>query len=328
MNKELTRRERVAALFVLVSVGILITAATLTAIQQGWFMSNLTVRTTLPRGNGIRPGSIVYMLGLPAGRIDNVGINSDKKVEVEISISHNFRHLVREDSYVNVSRATILGDKVVDISMGSDGKPLVANNGLIVGGESLDLLDFIGNKKMDPYMDTIEKFMLNLKVLADAFGEPKRSEAMIRLFDEALPTLTGLHEMSSQLTDNGRMRVSLKNIIKLTEEVNKMLPAITEFSKHLPELGTAGSKTLQEMALLTEEMNKIMPIMVEMAPQFPEISQDGAGVLKEALVVLQAMQKSFLLRSSVQEVKEESKAKKESQRVPSHSQEKPIEKAP
>jgi ABC-type transporter Mla subunit MlaD len=97
----------------------------------------------------------------------------------------------------------------------------------------------------------------------------------------------------------------MANISKLTAEMNHMLPDVVEFSKNLPELGQNGARTMETVVQLSEEINKVMPSLLAVVPQLPEASQKSVEALKEAVIVLKAMQKSWLLKGAVQDVKEE-----------------------
>ena len=56
---------------------------------------------------------------------------------------------------------------------------------------------------------------------------------------------------------------------------------------------------------LTGELNKLSPAVEVLAPELPRTSRRAVEALDEMVVLLKAMQKSFLLRGSVREVKED-----------------------
>jgi phospholipid/cholesterol/gamma-HCH transport system substrate-binding protein len=252
------------------------------------------------------------MAGLRAGSVDSVALNDDNRIEVTLNVTHDFAKRVKDDSIARVIRPFIIGDKVVEITVGSKEAKQVTDRGIVHSEDTLDLMDLLGGGKLGPYLETLDSLLRNLQTVAEAFADPKRSKAMIGMFDQMLPTMIDLREMTQQMTKDKSLRHAMVNIQKLTHDMNDMLPEMKEFSKQLPELGANSAVTMKQMALLTSEINKFMPIIAEVAPKMPEVSQKGVEALREAVIVLRAMQKSFLLRGSVKEVKEET-AKEEQQ---------------
>jgi len=297
--------ERTAGLFVLVAVAIFVFSTVVIATKQGWFSKHHNYSTTFTQGEGLHSGTLVQIAGLRAGSVNEVALDEDNKIRVKLTVDANFAKKVREDSVARVIRPFVIGDKVVEITVGSKDSKLISDGSVIPGTDSMDVMDLLGGGKLGPYLDTVDSLLKNLQVVAQAFADPKRSQAMIGMFDEALPTMKDIREVSQEMTHNKAMRKSLDNMGKLMAQMNEMAPDLREFSKRLPELGNDGAKTVAEMARMTDELNKILPVLSQVAPQLPQVSQESLAALKEAVIVLRAMQRSFLLRGAVKDVKEE-----------------------
>ncbi len=65
------------------------------------------------------------------------------------------------------------------------------------------------------------------------------------------------------------------------------------------------SKIAKNMAILTDEVQKTLPMMQKLAPEIPRASERALEALDQTVITLKALQKSFLLRGSVNEVREE-----------------------
>lgn len=310
MKVQFSKIERTAGLFVLVAVGALFFFTAVVAIKQGWFMPKQHYTTKFVHGEGLHPGTLVQISGLRAGRVESVTLNDSNLIEVGMSVSHEFSKRVRKDSVARMIRPFIIGDKVVEITVGTPEMELIKEGAEISGEDTMDLMDLVGGGRLGPYLTTLHGLLKNLEIVFQAFTEPKRSEALIKMFDEALPTIQGLNELSQQITRNKNLDKSMENFSLLSRDMRQMTPAMLEFSKKLPELSETTAKTMSELSLLTVELNKLVPVLAQLAPQLPEASQKGIETLKEAVIVLRAMQKSFLLRGAVEDVKEED-AKKE-----------------
>ncbi|MCC6276419.1 MAG: MCE family protein [Oligoflexia bacterium] len=318
MKVKFTKFERVAGLFVVGSIVAFGFFTVVVAIKQGWFSARRHFKATFNQGEGLRPGTLVQISGLRAGSVDTVGLNKDNKIEVEMTVSSDFDPQLKTDSVARVIRPFIIGDKVLEITVGSRSAGPLKDGTMIPSEETLDFMDLLGGGRIGPYLKTMDDLLKNLQVVAEAFADPKRSHALIGLFDEALPTMRDLREFTQQMTRHRYLGKSMANITKLTTEMSRMLPELIEFTKSLPELGENGAKTMEQMTKLTAEINELLPSLVAIAPQLPEASQKSVEALREAVIVLKAMQKSFLLRGAVEDVREEEAKRLEQERLPAN----------
>ena len=108
---------------------------------------------------------------------------------------------------------------------------------------------------------------------------------MVQIFDQLSPLIGNMNTMSievtklsKQATDADQMRAMMKNVVLLTQELNKTMPVVSEAMK-------------------------------EMGPEMPKTARRAVEALNEATILIKALQKSLLLRSSVQEVREEEKSR-------------------
>ncbi len=313
MKIKFSKFERTAGFFILSALVAFVVFVVIVAFKQGWFTARHYFMTSFDHGDGLHSGTLVQMAGLRAGTVDSVVLTDDNKIQVKLSIMANFRKRVKTDSIARVIRPFVIGDKVVEVTVGSKDMPLIPEEGIISSEETMDVMDLLGGGKLGPYLKTLDSLLTNLRVVAEAFTDPKRTQAFIGIFDEMLPTMVEIQEATRQMTKDKNLRHVMKNMTQLTVEVNQMLPQMVEFSKRLPEMGELSYKTLKEMTTLTEQMNKFLPVFVEIAPQLPAATQKSIRALEEAVIVLRAMQKSFLLRGSVKDIQEEDLAKQEAE---------------
>jgi phospholipid/cholesterol/gamma-HCH transport system substrate-binding protein len=288
---QFSKIERVAGLFVIVAISGFLFFSILLAYKQGWFSPSHTYQTSFAQGEGLHPGTTVQIAGLRAGSVTFVKLDDDNRINVTLSISHEFKSRIRQDSLARVIRPFIIGDKVVEITVGSKKLTEVKENSVILSEDTLDIMDMLGGGKLGSYLKEVSKLVENLEVLIQAFSDPKRTRALIGMFDELLPTLKDVRELSQQMTTHKNLKTSMQNIAVLTKEMNDVMPQTL--------------KTMEQLAKVTEELNKILPSVAAVAPQLPEASQKSVEALKEAVTVLKAMQKSFLLRGAVKDVQEE-----------------------
>ena len=125
--------------FVLVIVGVLITALVFAARTQRWFIGNVNLRIVLPEEGaaGIRQGSEVYFLGTLVGTVSDVSVDRSGRMEADVSIRRDFFLFVRTDSSAVVKKKFgVLGDAYFELTRGH-GQPLPEKNAAIVCGEQV-----------------------------------------------------------------------------------------------------------------------------------------------------------------------------------------------
>lgn len=313
--------ERVAGLFVLTAM---VSAVALTigmGIKKGWFEAKIHLKTNVKAADGIRSGTPVNFSGLQIGSVESVDLKEGQGVEIKFKVRKRFAEKLKSDSVIRVVRPFIIGEKLLEIdSTGAQGLAVVDGQTL-VAEYAPDFLEFLGGNKLGSYMESLNVTMENLQKLASAFLSNERSDKIIELFDEIFPLMEKMNSMASEvstlsatLNEKKMMGKALTQFLKISKEMNKTLPLMT---RDMPELSQNVLVLTKNLNTLTKDMNEIIPVMKEIAPEIPAASRKAVKALDETVVTLKAMQKTFFLRSSVREVKEEAeKEEKVKLRVP------------
>lgn len=309
MTLKFNRFERVAGIFVGVALLGALMGTFSVAVRKGWFSSRVTYETELPSADGIHPGTVVQMSGLRAGSVDEIELISASKVKVKLSVMEKFTSQIREDSTIQVLRPFIIGDKVLEVSVGSLESPVLGADSQIPTVSSFDVMDVLSGKKMGPVLGTLEALAENLRVLGEAFADPKRTQAMVEMFDRLQPLIKNLNQMAIEMArigqaanKNKRVDVVVENLVSLTSDLNQVVPALV---KEMPDLGAQMAQIVKNLNVLTTEFQKLTPAISAVAPDLPQASKRAVEALDETVVLLKALQKSFMLRGNVKDVREE-----------------------
>lgn len=303
--------ERVAGIFILVALGGTLLTALSVAVKQGWFESKTHLVTIFENADGIHQGTLVQMAGLRAGSVEKVELLGNKKVRVDFHVLGKFKDRVREDSRVQLVRPFIIGERVLDVSVGADIAAGISDHQEIVSEESIDLMNAMGGKSLSATLQKLTGVFDNLQVLAEAFLDKERTGTIIRTFDRIDPLINNLNKMSVEMVHIGRklnknddLQVVLANLAVATSEINKILPQLNEQNPNLAkDLGTM----TQNLAIVSKSLG---PAMQEIETDLPQASRRVLEALNETVVVLKAMEKSFFLRANVREVLEEEQLKR------------------
>lgn len=278
--------ERVAGLFIVTAFVGAIVLTGLAAIKKGWFQKKIDYKTQVMSADGLRPGTPVTISGIRAGEITDVELLSADNIIVHFEVFDKFQKQIRKDSKVNILRPFVIGDKAIEITVGSSELDMVEKGAFIESEMTFDMMDLVNGKKLGPFIGTLEGLMQNISRLATAFADPKRTEALIKMFDRMDPLVMNLSKMSIEVT-------------KTTTEINRFLPQIY---KESPQVGQQISQLVGHLNLLT---SKLTPAFNELGPDLPRVSRRAVEALDEMVVTLKAIQRSFLLSGKVEDVKEE-----------------------
>lgn len=310
MNKlKFNKFERVAGLFVGFAImGFFLTLLSV-AIKQGWFDTKVYFSTAFANADGIHVGTSVQLAGLKAGSVENVELTADNKITVRFYVLSKFENRIKQDSVAQLIRPFVIGERVLDLAVGSNESQKLAENAQMMSRETVDLMTLISGKQLGAYLSTMEGMMDNLKIMAEAFLDKSRTQAFVKMFDRIEPLLKNLNSMSveviklsQQATKDQNLAVVLGQLATTTKELNALIP---EMNQRAPQMAKDITQLVTNLALLTEEFKVVIPALAEIAPDLPHASRRAVVALDEAVILIKAMQKSFFVRSSAQEVRDE-----------------------
>lgn len=309
MKIKFNQFERVAGLFILAAIGGTVLTAASVAVKQGWFEKKIYYSSIFENADGVHQGTVVQMAGLKAGAVEKVELLALNKIKVDYYVLGKFQQRIKSDSQAQLLRPFIIGERVLDISVGSENGQMLADGSQIESIEALDLMTLLGGKKLNVAMQEIGGLVENMRVMIDAFAKKDRAEAVVRMFDRTEKLMKGLDVMvyevtklSKQVTKDDQIPVVLNQLATTLGEVNKILP---EMNQADPEIGKTVTSMLSNVNKLTQDLQVLGPALQASGPELPGATKRAIEALNETVVMLKAMQKSIFIRGSVEEVREE-----------------------
>lgn len=310
MKVKFNKFERVAGLFVMLAIcGVILTGVS-AAIKQGWFEPKVRYTTTFENADGIHQGTLVQMAGLRAGEVETVELESDNRIRVSFYVLGKFQNRVRENSTVQLIRPFIIGERVLELTVGGEEYDVIPDQSAIKSMETVDLMTLMSGKHLNSYLSKLGGILESVQVLVDAFADKSRAESLVRVIDRMDPLVKNLNTMSmeviklsKQATHDDGMQKLVGNLAVTTREINKILPELNEAN---PAMAKDLAVMTQNLAVMTRALG---PAVKEVEGELPGASVRLVQALNETVVVLKAMQKSFFMRSSVKEVREEEDAR-------------------
>lgn len=246
-------------------------------ISTGFFESKVAYEIEIDSVDGLRVGTAVEISGLKIGRVTAIDLKSIGQFTVRFSVRKQFETLFRTDTKILTVRPNVIGEKILLVEPGQPESELLTEGSRVQVEKSTDLMEALGGKKLNQILADLGKIADNLKIIGYAFTDKNRSKAFVKLFDDMGPFVKNVTEMSKQVTT-------------MTKDLND---------------DKVFAETLSNLNALTIEFQKLTPAINAVAPELPRASQRAVEALDEMVVTLKAMQKSFLLRGNVKEVKDE-----------------------
>ncbi len=166
----MTRQLKVG-LFVIMGLALTMVGVFLIGDTRGLWQPKVQYRTAFHDVAGLKPGAPVRMGGLDIGGVTGVDHSSnsgDARVFVSMSISKKEAPRIRADSVAHVVNKGLLGDKMIDITVGSPEATAQDPIKLVASEEPNDVLA-MANKVASATADAIER----IAPLAQALGDPK-----------------------------------------------------------------------------------------------------------------------------------------------------------
>lgn len=202
----LTSRERIAGLFLVGTVALVISFFVGAAVHNRWLAARVRYHAKIARGDGLRAGSPVLLSGVEVGEISDLQITDDGKVTVDLAILAAHAHRMQPGTKAVVRRLLGIGEKRVHLTtVPGAGTPLPDGAWLTVH-EPVDILDAVADLDFGTYLKTANRAVSALEKLMQKLEENDRLERLVAAFDRLGPLLEKVDKL---LTDIGPTATAL-----------------------------------------------------------------------------------------------------------------------
>lgn len=211
---------------------------------RGLFRSEITLNAKFSHVKGLHFGSEVSLAGLRIGVIKGITVSDDESrgLTVQLSIMKRYRDQVRKDSVAIIRTQGVLGDKYIEISMGSPNMPALNDGDSIAASESPDIFTKSGNLvediakqfykggEVDSLLRNLNRLTINLNTLTQEMIDKKsgaklgstldHSEAILKKMRDGEGTLGALindpsvYEDLKQMLGGAKRSTVLKYFMK------------------------------------------------------------------------------------------------------------------
>ncbi len=274
--------ERAVGLFLTMALTGSIAVGIGVAVKKQWFEERIPYVTYIETAANLRAGSSVFMSGLRVGKIEKIELDPVYKVKVTFTVVREYTGQLTQGATVELARPFIIGDKILTLVAGTTDAPQLAPNDVLPVRETLDILEALAGKKIEAALAKVDGILTNLNA-----------------------TLEIGRDLAHQVGDKKKLRRAMEDLTFASGEVRRVLPHLTG---KVPGATENLNKTIDNLAQITTAVKDLQPVG----------SEKTIELLTESVITLKGIQKSFFLRSNVEEVREEiaNKEKKAEPRAP------------
>lgn len=163
-----------------VFVGLLLFGASIFLLgQRGrYFAPQHSLKASFTNVAGLHEGAAVRLAGVAVGRVTRIQVPRppDQKVLVELNVAGDAIENVRQDSVARLETLGFLGDKFIDIRIGSPQAPRVPEGGTLAVGESAELGALVAQGQR--VLGHAERIGASLETMLSALEQAKTVEAV------------------------------------------------------------------------------------------------------------------------------------------------------
>ncbi|HXW83622.1 MAG TPA: MlaD family protein [Candidatus Binataceae bacterium] len=170
---------------------------------------------------GLQAGAPVMLAGVRVGEVEKVGFGpnpADPRVVVTMRVDRAARERLHTDALAQISSMGLLGDKFVELSAGSPGAPMAANESEVLSREPVDYESLLQKNNLDQLASNIVDISQSMRGLLDQIenGHGLLSE-MVRGQQGAAP---------GQQVDLATIAKTLSDVDRLSGELDTLLGKI------------------------------------------------------------------------------------------------------
>ena len=211
--------------FILAGLGVFLVIIYLLGAQARYFERKYDLVAEFAEVGGLIEGATVRLAGVQIGRVTKVELPSQPggKVKVTLTIAKRFSDRIRKDSEARIVTQGLLGDKLVEISVGSPSAPPVPPGEHLAAGEPFDMARVFA--EATETLGSVKRLTANLNAAVERVDRSGTLDHINRLAS-ALGGAMERMERAGTLDDLGAAAKSARRITAEVEKGKGLLHAV------------------------------------------------------------------------------------------------------
>lgn len=287
-------------LFVVIALAGIAVAVALIGLQKGYFTKKYNLHFTVDRGTGFVKGMPVKLSGFRIGRITSISLNDQAMVDISTEIDSKYRKWIRSDSTVKLVKEGLVGDNIVEISVGSSDKPELNENDAIVYVKTKGL-----DELADEIADKVKPVLIEVRDIISYINNPDGDlKKSIRNLELLTRNLDGTRQHADRLllsANSNIERVSGQATAVLdttykkinTIDLNRVNSSIESIDRKLPAILDKTDATLDNINRISRETRMLSE---KTFPRIPGLLSQAEDVMLSTDRLINSIQNIWLFR--------------------------------
>ena len=206
-------------LFVLAALAAFLGMIYLLGARAHLFERQYVVHAEFTEVGGLAEGATVRLAGVQIGRVTGVHLPDQPggKVRVDLTIGAQFSKQIRKDSVARIETQGLLGDRIVEISVGTPASPMVAPGEVLASRDPTDLRQVINESAQT--VKNVTALTESLRQTADTLNQSRLIQDAAAAVGEVRRLAEGVgRELASTAATARAATASVNRIVERVEK--------------------------------------------------------------------------------------------------------------
>jgi phospholipid/cholesterol/gamma-HCH transport system substrate-binding protein len=245
----LLSRARVGAM-IFIGVLTFTVAIFLVGEKTQLFSSTFQIRVNFSSAEGVKPGTFVVLSGYAVGAVDDIQLTQyADSVCVVMSVSERVHPFIKADSKAEIKQEGLVGNKLVNLLIGSPALPPVEPGCYIQGVPPFALTGLADN--LTAIMDTTKIMTGELKTMLQRLNNGQGTLGRLLTDDAVYRNISGM----TAKADSG-IGLATAQLLKLSDILGRIAKNVDGLTKRSDSAIGSIANTTQELTMLLRNLNE------------------------------------------------------------------------
>jgi phospholipid/cholesterol/gamma-HCH transport system substrate-binding protein len=315
-QSESRHTETAVGLFVILGLAVTSVLVFSIAGKQKLFEPRYNLIAVFTQVSGLKVGSPVRLAGLEVGSVESLNFTADGKVLAVLSIRSRYQNQIRSDSVATISSVGILGDKTIELTIGSNKVSSLSHGSPLQSKDPLDVSELIDKAgpmaaKVDEILTYLSKItgefsMQNLN-MADTF---QHANNILKKIDDGSGSIGAaindplLYKKFVSLADAGQetteiLMTTLDRFDTATVELPALISATQDAMEDVSIISKSLRSSIEQLPTITQHVVETSGNVRTASEDLPAITNSFRNAATGAVDVVEAVKRSRLIRRNL-----------------------------
>jgi phospholipid/cholesterol/gamma-HCH transport system substrate-binding protein len=239
-------RQFTVGIFIFAGIVIFIVMIFMVGSDKGLLSPAKVVFAKYKHIQGLKVGASVHLAGIQVGYVDDISfIPTDEGAEVLLTLKVNDKYffMIRSDSFATIATQGVLGDKYIQMTLGSLNEPQLKSGDFVRVKEMESVIDKLGEG--GGMFDRVDSVLVKLDEVLGQLGEDQKMLKIVSNLEEATLNLkTVTHKLNDPGTLLGGLvsKTSRKDIGEIILDTGRAAESLSQIMRKIDEgSGTIGA---------------------------------------------------------------------------------------